>query len=51
MPWPKQCPNCKSRAVETTKRTFRCKKCGKFVDKSMKPDTLEYKTFKKKSSE
>ena len=50
MPWPKKCPNCKSTAIETTKRTFRCKACGKFVDKSVRPEQLEYKTYKPKES-
>jgi len=48
MPWPKQCPKCRSTRIETTKRTFWCKACGYFVDNSVKPEQLEFKTYRKK---
>lgn len=48
MPWPKQCPMCRSARIETTKRTFQCMACKYFVDNTKKPSKLEFKTYRKK---
>lgn len=49
MPWPKQCPKCRNHKVERTKRTFKCMRCGYFVDNQKVPQQLEWKTYKRKS--
>lgn len=47
MPWPRKCPKCRGKNISTTKKTFSCV-CGYFIDNSMRPDVLEFKTFKRK---
>lgn len=50
MSWPKKCPQCSYRGkkILTTRRTFSCGNCNYFIDNSVNPDRLEFRSFKKK---